>query len=356
MYEFTEVELYDKFILAINIPHAYLGMIIGKRGENLKNLEKSTHTHIHIPDTRHLKKSTEFNEFQPVTIKISSTDESDRDPSPHRVKPNCYKAATRIELLIHKNRSKIDFTHYISINLYEQEIFLQRKQQFIDQLFETFPEIFGKSENDPKRDNYKFILKNHQTMAMATITSKSDLDAVKNMVRNANARVENFEFLKNYPTLDLEYQGLNILDHESANNCRVLFTKPKNLQKQDYLQEFYEIFIKLLQELDIPTETRHERLLQHVTLINNKKSIKKADGSNLPSLDASQILEKFQNFHFGKFSVKNFSLVNRGDKRNEDLDSWKFEKSGPNFGHKMGKFSQNGRKKLAKKLRLWVSF
>lgn len=296
--------------LTIEIPNKFFGFIIGKKGENLRTLQKQTNTIISIPKLSQFELSDpNFNKFtpKPIIIKSKTLENQKVDFSGQPAK-NVQKAATRIELTIFKNRKNLDFTHYVAINFWENGQFISKKLEFLDALNSKNSKIDGFNFDGDRPP--KVIEKSHQTIAMATITSDEELSAVLKIVQEANLKLAS----EGRSPMNLAYKGINILSNETLDKAKVLFTKPKDSSEVEWLQDYYKFFIEKFKSNDIPTEDRHDRLLNHITIINNRCDRSLPEKHQLPFLDVREVVEKFKDFDFGNFEIDKFELVSRAEK------------------------------------------
>jgi len=114
------------------------GFIIGPKGETVQRLQKETSTNIAIPrNNSRSRGDNNRNQQNETTIDLEITEPTIISASGPNHRKNLRKAGLRINLILHKNRSKLPYTHYVALNFYKNESFMERKQAFLNQLQEN---------------------------------------------------------------------------------------------------------------------------------------------------------------------------------------------------------------------------
>ena len=107
------------------------GFIIGPKGETIQKLQKETSTTVVIPRNKNNNQKSRAGQSNRTYQNESITDLEILEPTvitavgPNHQK-NIRKANLRIDLILHKNRSKLPFTHYIALNFYKNKDFVYR--------------------------------------------------------------------------------------------------------------------------------------------------------------------------------------------------------------------------------------
>lgn len=290
--DFYEIESVDngrKFQLKVHVPHMFHSQIIGAKGNTKRRLEQETSTSIQVPKIG--AKDTN------VLIKGNS-------------KKDVMSAKNRLDLIMVAGRSKQQFTHFLSVSFATNEIkknFLKFKQEVLKDSDGLNESLFQKPE------------KLHLTILMLVLLDNQDRVIAAEYLQDCKEMIID-RILQKKP-LKAELTGLNYMNDDPS-AVDVLYAKVVSEELQQIANEIAQYFASrgFIQ-------LQHENVKLHVTLMNsrfsdNDDAIEKDEVQDLrdgnrnqkKTFDASKILKKFKDFHFGSLTIDEIHLSQRYSK------------------------------------------
>lgn len=271
----------DRYSCSFHVPSQFFAQIIGAKGATRRRIESETKSQITVPKQGH-----------EGDIKITSNS-----------RKNVVAARRRIEIIVIGGRSNINFTHFLSIPMVNEEI----KQSFTSfkELILSDPEIFGVTESLFQNPN-----KLHLTIVTLALLDNVDRANAVQYLTDCEEKIVK-KLISDYGPLEIKMRGLEIMnDDPSATN--VLYGTVDCDPLQVIAEKIYEYFVEkgVMQK-------KFDRVKLHVTLINSIfGSDSDTNGGNgrkgdKDTFDASKILEKYREFHFGKIKIKEIHLSQR---------------------------------------------
>ena len=292
--DFYEIELVDngrKFQLKVHVPTMFHSQVIGAKGATRRRLELETKTNIQVPKIG--AKDTN------VVIKGSS-------------KKDVISAKNRLDLIMIAGRSKQQFTHFLSVSFATEEIkenFAKFKNQILNDR-----EIHGIDESLFQKPD-----KLHLTIVMLVLLDNQDRVIAGECLQDCKEMIID-PILQDAP-LKASMTGLNYMNDDPS-AVDVLYARIESEELQQISNEVAQYFASrgFLQ-------LQHENVKLHVTLMNSRFSdaddaVEKDDSDDQrdknknqrKTFDASKILSKFKDFHFGSFKINEIHLSQRYSK------------------------------------------
>lgn len=292
--DFYEIEVVDngrKFQLKVHVPQIFHSQIIGAKGSTKKRLEQETGVKIEVP-------------------KIGSKDTNVLIKG--NAKKDVVSAKNRIDLIMIAGRSRQQFTHFLSVSFATDEIknnFLRFKNEVLND-----PEVFGLHESLFQKPE-----KLHLTLVMLVLLDNQDRVIAAEYLQDCKEMIVD-NVLQNKP-LKATLAGLDYMNDDPS-AVDVLYAKVVSEELQQISNEIAQYFasrgfIKL----------QYDNVKLHVTLINsrfseNDDAIEKDEFQDLRgesrnqrnTFDASKILKKYKDFHFGSVDIDEIHLSQRYSK------------------------------------------
>ena len=290
--DFYEIESVDngrKFQLKVHVPQIFHSQIIGAKGNTRRRLEQETSTSIQVPQIG--VKDTN------IVIKGNS-------------KKDVMSAKNRLDLIMVAGRSKQQFTHFLSVSFATNEIkknFLKFKQEVLKDSVGLNESLFQKPE------------KLHLTIVMLVLLDNQDRVIATEYLQDCKEMIID-PILQKKP-LKAELTGLNYMNDDPS-AVDVLYAKVVSEELQQIANEVAQYFASrgFIQ-------LQHENVKLHVTLMNsrfsdNDDAIEKDEVQDLrdgnrnqrKTFDASKILKKYKDFHFGSLTIDEIHLSQRYSK------------------------------------------
>ncbi|XP_030758548.1 activating signal cointegrator 1 complex subunit 1 isoform X2 [Sitophilus oryzae] len=273
-----------KFFTSLYVPSKLLSYIIGAKGVKLKSLQRDTNTIIKVP---------RMNEKGEVTI----TGESERKVA---------SARAQIAMIVAQRKERMQPTHFIAIPIVSDTI-NENLIQFKNEIMENPPA--GVTES-----LFQNPVKLHLTIVMLKILDEDELDlAKKNLQTCYNESIAGiYNEIKGN---EITVQGVEIMNDDPA-NVYVLYGKVKmpNDTLLTKLQNIADALNSYFCRVGI-AKKEYEKVKLHMTLMNTSFR-KGSEGKG--SFDATDILQKYRDFYFGSFELKELHLCIRGTTTADD--------------------------------------
>jgi activating signal cointegrator complex subunit 1 len=288
-FEIETIENGSKFQLKVHIPQAFHSQIIGSKGATKKRLEQETSSQITVPKIN-TKDTT-------VVIKSSS-------------KRNVVAARNRLDLIVIAGRSKLQFTHFLSVPFTTAEIqknYAQFKSSVLQDL-----DVFGIDESLFQKPE-----KLHLTITTLSLLDNEDRAIAAELLQDCK------EFfihpILQEGLLKVRLAGLNYMN-DDPRSVDVLYATVVSEQLQEIANGIDDYFATRGY-----THPKNDNVKLHVTLMNslfrdNDDAVEK----DLPrekdrkqqrvTFDASAILNKYKDFFFGEFEISEIHLSQRFSK------------------------------------------
>jgi activating signal cointegrator complex subunit 1 len=292
--DFYEIETIDngrKFQLKVHVPQMFHSQVIGAKGNTRRRLEQETSTQILVP-------------------KIGSKDTNVVIKGKH--KKDLISVKNRLDLIMIAGRAKQQFTHFLSISFSTDEI-RSNFARFKDELIND-SEIFGLNESLFQKPE-----KLHLTIAMLVLLDNQDRAIAAEYLQDCKEMIID-PILQGGP-LKVKLSGLNYMNDDPS-AVDVLYAKVNSEQLQEIANAIAEYFSSRGF-----IELKHDNVKLHVTLMNslfadNDDAIEKDENQDRregklaqrKTFDASKILQKYKDFYFGSFDVKEICLSQRYSK------------------------------------------
>ncbi|XP_014203478.1 activating signal cointegrator 1 complex subunit 1 [Copidosoma floridanum] len=243
--------------------------IIGSKGATLKRLETDTNTVITVP-----------RQGQNGDIIITGANRRD-----------IFSARTRIDLLIETSRSKLEFTHFISIPANFDEVKGNFKK-FKDDILENCgigargiqEEIFQKPE------------KLHLTIIMLVLLDEEDRTKAVEALNTCKTDIVMPILNKNGP-IEVEYRGVEIMN-DDPREVEILYIKVHD--ESGCLQQISNKIADYFIDEGL-TRRQYDRVKLHMTAMNTHFLLDETqEYQKRGTFDASYVLETHENTYFGK--------------------------------------------------------
>lgn len=206
-------------------------------------------------------------------------------------------------------RSKLQFTHFLSIPFITNEIkssFSHFKEKILND-----KGIFGISES-----LFQNPLKLHLTITTLALMDDEDRAVAATYLQDCKEMIVD-PILQGSP-LQVEMKGVDIMNDDPS-AVDVLYGKVESKELQQIANNVADYFVErgFIQE-------SHENVKLHVTLINSlflanddaveKDSLPKEQRGERVTFDASKILKDFKDFNFGSITIQEIHLSQRYSK------------------------------------------
>lgn len=292
--DFYEIEMVDngrKFQLKVHVPQMFHSQIIGAKGNTKRRLEQETGTSIQVPKVG----SKDTN----IVIK-------------GKTKKDVVSAKNRLDLIMIAGRSKQQFTHFLSVSFATNEIkknFLRFKQEVLND-----SEVYGLHESLFQKPE-----KLHLTIVLLVLLDNQDRVIAAEYLQDCKEMI--IDQILQKKTLKAQLTGLDYMNDDPS-AVDVLYAKVVSEELQQIANEIAQYFASrgFIQ-------LQYENVKLHVTLINsrfsdNDDAIEKDEAPDLrdgnrnqrKTFDASKILKKYKDFHFGSIAIDEINLSQRYSK------------------------------------------
>jgi activating signal cointegrator complex subunit 1 len=227
---------------------------------------------------------------------------------------NIISAKNRLDLIVASGRSRIQFTHFLSIAFTSPEIqqnFLQFKNDILSD-----SEIYGLDES-----LFQVPQKLHLTIVTLALLDNEDRCLCAELLQDCKEMIIQ-PILRDEP-LKAKLVGLDYMNDDPS-SVDVLYGKVVSENLQEISNGIAEYFASRGY-----SQVKHDYVKLHVTLINSlfrdnddafvkeKEEIRADNKDNFKTrvtFDASKILKKYKDFYFGEIDVKEIHLSQRYSK------------------------------------------
>ncbi|XP_074657827.1 activating signal cointegrator 1 complex subunit 1-like [Tubulanus polymorphus] len=280
------VESDSGFKLSLNVPSAYFKFIIGKKGETLRRLEQETRAQIRLP-----------RQGDDGPIVISS-----------RERKGVISANTRIELLIDSARTKIPFTHFISIPITARNI----QDHFID--FKN--DVLRSCDGDRGLDISLFQnpTKLHLTLGTLVLLDDDEVRKATDVLLSLKEKI--IDPVLNGRPLMVFVNGLEYMN-DDPNEVDVLYAKVEIADGSDRLQMLTDRIVDSFVTAGL-VQREFDRLKLHATVMNtlfrkdpSGASSVRVEKKPRESFDASNVLRLFGDYDFNMLKIGEVHLSER---------------------------------------------
>lgn len=292
--DFYEIETVDngrKFQLKVHVPQTFHSQVIGTKGNTRRRIEQETGTTILVPKMG----SKDTN----IVVKGST-------------KKSVVSAKNRLDLIMIAGRAKQQFTHFLSVSFSTDEIksnFIKFRSQILND-----SEIFGLNESLFQKPE-----KLHLTIAMLVLLDNQDRVIAAEYLQDCKEMIIDQVLQKG--ALKVQMTGLDYMNDDPS-SVDVLYAKVASEDLQVIANEVAQYFASrgFIQ-------LQNDNVKLHVTLINSRfgdsddaveknDSQEQRDGNRNQrnTFDASKILKKYKDFHFGTLTVSEIHLSQRYSK------------------------------------------
>lgn len=267
-----------KFQTSFYVPSSLLSFIIGQKGAKLKGLQRSTNTVIKIP---------RINEKGDVVI----TGETERKVA---------SARTQIALIVAQRKERMPPTHFIAIPI-DSETICNNLLKFQEKVLENAPRGVSKSI-------FQKPVKVHLTLVMLTLLEPEEVTLAKNTLETFYNEYISKVFEKNQKH-KVTIQGLEVMNDDPS-NVYVLYAKVqmKTPELQTKLQDMCDKMSNHFCRSGL-AKKEYDRVKLHMTVMNT--SFRDSDEEKT-SFDAREIMDKYGDYYFGEFELKELHICIRG--------------------------------------------
>lgn len=267
-----------RYSTTFHIPQQFFAQVIGTKGNTRRRIESETKSQINVPKQGH-----------DGDIKITSNQ-----------RKNVITARRRIEMMVIGGRTKLAFTHFLSIPMQSDAI--QKSFRTFKEMILSDLSIYG--INESCFQNQKKL---HITIATLTLLDNQDRINAGMCLQDCKDIVDNV--MHEYGSLEVHMKGLEIMNDDPT-AVDILYGNIECEALQIISDQIYEYFVsKSL------TQKKFDRVKLHVTLINTlfgMDSSKLDEGKrDRETFDASILLSKYKDFNFGKLNIKEIHLSQR---------------------------------------------
>ncbi|KAJ3653586.1 hypothetical protein Zmor_012829 [Zophobas morio] len=269
-----------KFITTFYVPSSLHSVIVGARGSKLRELQNTTNTLIKVPRPNE----------EPI-VKI--TGHSERSVA---------SARTQIALLVLARRERLSITHFVSIQIYSDNIkrnFLNFKDSILN----------GPSTRGIDETIFQKVEKFHLTIVTLALLDEKEIEDTKQLLNRCQSTVQKL-FLGKKPKIVVK--GVEIMNDDPS-EVDVLYGKVSLDSREDVesLQEAADEILEAFYRNGL-VKRQYDSVKLHVTLMNSlfRKSddFQREPGAKRESFDATYILDKYKDYYFGKTSLEKIHL------------------------------------------------
>lgn len=293
------------FRLELEVAGAFMGYLIGRKGEQKARLEAETRTRVRIPRAQ---------EGQVVTVEGKS-------------KADLVSCKNRILLLIQTARNQKPFTHMLTFPL-NFEPLIKRFYEFKRQVLERCPQERGIDES-----LFQNPAKLHLTITILTLASDAEVDQAANILaecrrtfikdilagKELRVRIRGLEYMNDDPSeVDVLYARVQPL----ASSPTPAATSRQDDFSDEPIQRIADGLMKRFVESGLARK-QYDRVKLHSTLMNtllrqetaanenqnqqtttaSQASKRLGDNRDRESFDARNVLRHFGDYDFGEFTL-----------------------------------------------------
>jgi len=296
-----------KFSVKMQVASAFYPMIIGKKGASKKRIEHETRTRVSIP-----RQGSVENE---AAVSVTGGQRAD-----------VLSACNRIELIVESSRSKMGFTHFISIPLNTpqmQDSFRDFKAQVLELVATQEKESFSVRKIDESVFQTPSLL--HLTVGMLALMDDNERKKACDLLEECKSSV--IQPIMGSSPLHIRVKGLEIMNDDPA-EVAVIYAKihPGNpptdgraaeITATNPLQEISDALVHKFVSAGLMAK-QFTRVKLHMTVLNTKFLNKLEDefegykeGAQREMMDGRSILQEFANHDFGQVQVNEIHLSQR---------------------------------------------
>ncbi|XP_066250814.1 activating signal cointegrator 1 complex subunit 1-like [Euwallacea similis] len=270
-----------KFQTSFYVPSSLLPYIIGVKRARLNALQKNTNTIIKIP---------RINEKGDVII----TGDSEGKVA---------SARTQITIIVAQRKDKMPPTHFIAIHI-DSQLIKENLLKFQKCILEKPPRGVTKSV-------FQKTVKIHLTVVVLTLLDEEEVEDAKKTLQTYHDEYISSVFGENQKH-KVTIQGLEIMNDDPS-NVYVLYAKVqmKNSQLLNKLQEMCNRISNHFYRAGL-AKREFDKVKLHMTVMNTSF---RESGEEKMSFDARDILDKYGDFYFGDFELRQLDLCIRGTTR-----------------------------------------
>lgn len=283
----------DMWCLQIQVPAVFHRFIIGKQGSTKSRLEMESGAQITIPNREET--------LDCIYVKA-------------RNKHQIYSCKAQVELLCEREETKLEYTHFLSVNLAHDEKLRSEADKFRENVvLQRFPGIDASIFMPSRRL--------HFTLCMLKLHSHAQIDEMKVALKEISSRITT---QKEYTeSLEAHLKGLHILTDDPS-NVGVVYTTDRSHALQNRMDSLANMIFDILRARNLVSQPslvtqrvlssdgEHAEVKLHATLMNTKysKTNYRDDGSRgqRETFDASVLMETFGQIDFGKVQMKEIQL------------------------------------------------
>jgi len=293
-----EVEELDngRFSVKMRVASAFYPIIIGKKGASKKRIEHETRTKVIIP--------RQGVEDEAVVISGGS-------------RGDVLSACSRIELIVESSRSKMGFTHFISVPLNTaqmQQSFRDFKEQALDA---TSTESYSVRKIDESVFQTPTLL--HLTVGVLALMDDYEREKAKTLLQECKESV--IRPILGTEPLQIKIQGLEIMNDDPA-EVDVIYAKIQSEDvsgnnDDDALQKISDGLVQKFVAAGLMAK-QYDRVKLHMTVLNSKFRNRMEDefegykmGAKRDKMDARSVMAQFAQHDFGQVRVNEIHLSQR---------------------------------------------
>eukprot|EP00933_Yihiella_yeosuensis_P064616 TRINITY_DN68055_c0_g1_i1.p1 TRINITY_DN68055_c0_g1~~TRINITY_DN68055_c0_g1_i1.p1 ORF type:complete len:378 (-),score=79.96 TRINITY_DN68055_c0_g1_i1:62-1162(-) len=284
----------DEWILRVSIPAVFHKFIVGSRARNKQKIEMESGAKIIVPHREELEDA--------IYLKA-------------RQRSQIYSCKAQIELLCEREEPKLEYTHFISVPLANDNKFRQLVDGFReDVVLQRFAGVDASIFMPSKRM--------HFTLCMLKLHSHAQIEEMKEALKELTERLVSSD-AKGKTPLAAHMKGLHIMTDDPT-NVGVLFTTDRSSALQNRMNGICATLFEILKAKNLITaqnlmsqrllssDGAHAEVKLHATLMNTKYSSSRwqEDGrrSAAETFDASPLMERFGQVDFGTVYLEEIQL------------------------------------------------
>ncbi|XP_071479283.1 activating signal cointegrator 1 complex subunit 1-like [Diadema antillarum] len=284
----------DLFKVVMEVPAAFFGFIIGRRGEMKRKIEEETQTKVDIPRGNQVER-------------ISITGKN---------RNGVCSAKTRIDVLVDSARKREPFTHFVSFPLNSQAV-MDRFSQFKEEVLANCSHCYGIEDKI-----MQIPAKLHLTVTTLVLMNKREIDAAQDILDECQETIIN-PILKGQPLL-IDVAGLEYMNDDPG-RVSVLYGKVRMRDGSNKLQDIADrIRQRFLASPLSQDKFEKAGVKLHMTVMNasfRQKDLPdtRAEGrgrgrpsANVQMFDVTEILQRFRDFFFGEHCIDSVHISERG--------------------------------------------
>lgn len=287
------------FSLTVEVPNAFFGIIIGKRAETKKKIERETQSQIIIPRAGGKDEDS---------LVIRSTQQR-----------GIVSAKNRIDLLVETARQRAPFTHFVSIPLNIKAI----QDSYLEFKDDVLRECYGDEGLD--ETIFQKSAKLHLTIGTLALMTRKEVEKAESLLQKCKHEFID-AILEKQPLL-VDMRGLEYMNDDPG-KVDVLYAQVTPQDGSNKLQLIADSIMEQFVSEGV-MQRDYDKVKLHITLINTifrqepdaesgRETKKSSDthrgggGKIRESFDARRILQKFEDHFFGEYCIDNIHISQRG--------------------------------------------